>query len=140
MRALFQACEDQIGYAVQVGNRIDGRAVEHDLIMEMRARRCSRRPDECDVLGLLYVLPWVNVDSREMAIPRVIAVAMIDLDLVPLTTIVRCGDNRARGARANVLSVIRVEIDSFMEFGPRNRAPPKDRRDSSVPRITSRVE
>src|SRR5271156_1118134 len=118
-----EAREDVVGDAVEVWRRVDGGAVEHDLIVEMRPGRLPGRPDFGDVLCLAHVLPLLDVDLREMAIPGVVPVAVIDVDLVAVTAVVAGLDDRPRRGRADWIAVVDVEIDALMVFGPRIDAP-----------------
>jgi hypothetical protein len=54
----------------------------------------------------------VDVDLREVAVPGVVAVAVIDVDLVAVAAVVAGGDDRAGRRRANRIAVVDVEVDA----------------------------
>lgn len=77
----------QLQLRSDIGGRIDGIAIHHDLKMKMAAGRCPGRANPCDLLALNNRLPNRDTDTGQMVIRGLQAVAMIHDN--PVTAAIR---------------------------------------------------
>src|SRR5690242_3989857 len=79
--------------------RIDGLAVEQNLVVQMRARRAARRADIADHVAALDSLADADGIARQVAESRRDAIAVRDFDAIPVVAVVRGQLYRAVGRR-----------------------------------------
>src|SRR5205085_35367 len=92
----------------QVSERINRRVVNAHLVVQVRPRRATGRADAPQWFAARDLLPDGRLDLRQVAVARRQAVAVIDLDELPIAVLptgesdraVGCGDHgRARRGR-----------------------------------------
>src|SRR5690348_9910832 len=83
----------------------------------MRAGRETGAADQADLLPLVHVLPGRYFQFGKMRVPGVIAVAVVDVDLLTVASVPACGGDRAGSGRVDGLAVVGSQVDARMKFG-----------------------
>src|SRR5687768_6018402 len=112
--AIFLHGEQIIG-RLHEGDRVDGAAVDPDLIMQMAAGRTAGGAHAADDLAASDALAGSDCKRRKVAVAGFDAAAVVELDQIAIAAaVVACFGNDAVGGRVNWRSDRARKVDAGM--------------------------
>src|SRR5919197_5227957 len=100
----------------QVAARIDGRAVDAHLVVEVRAGGTARGADGADRLPATHALALAHVERGEMSVERVELAAVVDDDQGAVARVAPGEDHLAAAGRRHGEAVARRDVDARMHL------------------------
>src|SRR5437867_7695424 len=96
----------------QVAARIDGRAVDAHLVVEMRPGGAARGADGANRLTATHALALPHVERGEMPVERVELTAVIDDDEAAVARLAPGEDHLAAAGRGDREAIARRDVDA----------------------------